>query len=303
MKRMPYLLAATGLTLALATVSCTTIGTHVKGGFACKAPQGTCAPMSTIDAQAIAGLGGSGGQTVPVSSPSADTDARFINTGDEGVPVRTGEHVLRVVFPAHTDGGGVYHEEAVAHVVSEHSGWVLRPAEVPASGSLDAAIQASAPSSNPGTPTPVATTANAGPTIRGVPLNLREAAAGLAAPADPMPDPQEQVAVDMGGPDSGMPTPAALAAARAGHHIGDAATTTRVTRSRVQHVAARRRHHRVAPQLAHARPADNPTTALNRTALGRLSAARPQVPDAPDATHAAKELASVAPPHAQDSRP
>jgi len=222
MKRLPYLLGATGLALALFTVSCTTIGTHVKGGFACKAPQGTCAPMSMIDAQAIAGLGAGGGQVMPVGGGAQDGPAGMVMTAamyGEGEPARTGDRTIKVVFPAHSDANGVFHEEAVAHVVAEWSRWTLRPSPPPVPGSLEAAIQKDAPSAQ----SPVAPVATIGgdPTS-GVPLNLREAAAGLHAPADPAPaPPQDPSVVDGTDTQAGAPSADALAAARAGHRIGE----------------------------------------------------------------------------------
>jgi conjugal transfer pilus assembly protein TraV len=273
MKRLPWLLSFTGLALALSTMSCTTLGTHVKGGFACHAPQGTCAPMSNIDAQAIAGLGTANGQVLPISTDSIDGRARFITTGNEGIPVRTGERVMRVVFPAHTDGHGVFHDEAVAHVVSEPSGWTLRPAHAPTIGSLDAAIAASAPSTRAEAGTTALLSAP-GVATSTVPLNLREAAAGLTAPASPLPDPPlERVAVDMPGAPGDGPSAQAIAAARAGHRIGDAMPSRVSARARPQH-ATGLLHRKVVARPASATVPGAATAELNRAALRELSPVR-----------------------------
>ena len=277
MKRVPYLLGATGLALALGTVSCTTLGTHVKGGFACKAPVGTCAPMSHIDAQAIAGLGALGAQAMPIANDGMDGQARFITTGAEGVPVRTGERVMRVVFPAHTDGRGVFHDEAVAHVVSGQSGWTLRRVDAPTAGSLDAAIAAASPSAS-GT---ASATTSPGPVTSAVPLNLREAAAGLSAPADPLPDaPHEQVAVDMPAGSDDLPSPQALAAAHAGHRIRDAvpehaSSAQSSAKAGLQWAALHAHHHKPSGHAVAATVPGAATAALNRAVLRKLGSAGP----------------------------
>jgi conjugal transfer pilus assembly protein TraV len=266
MNRLPYLLGATSLSLALFTVSCTTLVTHVKGGFACKAPVGTCAPMSNIDAEALAALGAGDGGGRPISGSGRGRDPNLILASADGVPVRTGERTMKVVFPAHSDANGVYHEEAVAHVVAEWSRWTLRPLQAPASDSLDAAIAKDAPNSQMQA-MPVASAL--GDPTSSAPQNLREAAAGLAAPADPAPDPAgEQVAVDIPASDAGAPSAAALTAARAGHRIGQPS----VMQAATSHAAPQDHHHARPPSKASPTVPGAATAALNRDSLQRLLA-------------------------------
>ncbi len=105
---------------------CASGNSHVGSHFDCRAPGGTCAPMSVIDARAVAGLGHaqpvntgtpahpqSGGHTVPAARSTPSTP-----------PLRTNERVLRIVFPAHIDADGVYRDESTAHAVVENGEWV-----------------------------------------------------------------------------------------------------------------------------------------------------------------------------------
>ena len=43
---------ACGIVAASLLAGCATLGGNVEGNFACRAPEGTCAPTSLIDAQA-----------------------------------------------------------------------------------------------------------------------------------------------------------------------------------------------------------------------------------------------------------
>ena len=109
--------------LALSLSACMT-GGNIKGDFQCAAPGGTCAPMSTIDAAAISGIGsfrsigepGIEGQSVPrgLAGPVL---------ADGTAPARTSDRVLRVVFPAHIDADGIYREQSAAHAVVENGAW------------------------------------------------------------------------------------------------------------------------------------------------------------------------------------
>ena len=109
----------------LGLAACATTG-NIHGDFACAAPGGTCAPMGTIDAAAIASIGS--GRTIPMSGGGIDSpriqrslSGQVIAVGGE--PQRTSDRVLRVVFPAHIDTNGIFREEAAAHAVFEPSEW------------------------------------------------------------------------------------------------------------------------------------------------------------------------------------
>ena len=82
--------------LALAIGGCTTLGGNVKGDFACRAPEGSCAPTSAIDEQATKSLRPQGAN----SSPSSPVNGR----------------TLRVVLAAWRDANGREHEARVVHV-------------------------------------------------------------------------------------------------------------------------------------------------------------------------------------------
>jgi conjugal transfer pilus assembly protein TraV len=79
---------------------CATLGGNVEGNFACRAPEGTCAPTSLIDAQAT-GLTAAQ-ETQPITAaPSVPSTGRS----------------LRIVLAAHRDEAGREHEARVVHVV------------------------------------------------------------------------------------------------------------------------------------------------------------------------------------------
>lgn len=108
---------------ALPLGGCMTSGTNMHGDFACRAPNGTCAPMSSIDATAIASMVGS---TQPIAGGEISRvphGGRVVAAAAGGVPARTSDRVLQIVFPAHIDPSGIYHDAATAHVVVEPSEW------------------------------------------------------------------------------------------------------------------------------------------------------------------------------------
>lgn len=99
---------------------CATFGGHVKGQFACRAPQGSCAPTQVIDARAIGSP-----RTERADGLAANPHVRSVNAAP-GDLARTSERKLRIVFPAHIDARGVYHEQAVAWSVVEPADWAAR---------------------------------------------------------------------------------------------------------------------------------------------------------------------------------
>ena len=109
---------------ALALAGCAALGGNVRGDFACKAPQGTCAPTAEIDARAVAQVARSQRAAGAAPSPAGPWVARTVQ--GEGL-VRTGERVMRIVFLPHIDEAGNFHERSVVHAVVEGSGWQVPP--------------------------------------------------------------------------------------------------------------------------------------------------------------------------------
>lgn len=110
---------------ALPLAGCLTSGTNMHGNFDCRAPGGTCAPMTRIDAAAVAGLGAT---SQPLGATGTidviPRNGRMVTASADGLPPgRTSDRVLKIVFPAHIDASGVYHDEAAAHAVVEHGVW------------------------------------------------------------------------------------------------------------------------------------------------------------------------------------
>ncbi|HEY4546075.1 MAG TPA: conjugal transfer protein TraV, partial [Pedomonas sp.] len=95
---------------ALVLGGCASWGGNVSGDFACKAPQGTCAPTAEIDARAVERAASSQRQAGPAPSPAGAWASR---TALGAGLVRTGERVLRIVFYPRIDEAGVFHEPAV----------------------------------------------------------------------------------------------------------------------------------------------------------------------------------------------
>ena len=113
--------------LALGLLSgCSILNGNVKGNFACRAPDGTCAPTSRIDDAAVALLVG---ETAEEARPATvhcaggqcnKAVARAVNAPQR----RTGEKVLRIMFPSYIDDLGRLHEASAIHTVVESGDWV-----------------------------------------------------------------------------------------------------------------------------------------------------------------------------------
>ena len=117
------------LAVALASgtmmTGCTTMGGNIKGSFTCVAPDGICAPSSTIDDRALAMIAGEDGDRMitpagPYSVPQSA--GRGFDTA-AAAPARSQERVLRIVFPAQIDGAGRLHEQTAVHAVVERGEW------------------------------------------------------------------------------------------------------------------------------------------------------------------------------------
>lgn len=184
------------LGLLAATSGCTTLGGNVSSDFACRAPSGSCAPMSAIDDRAVETLAltSNSGLGAAVEQPHLIGPAR-----SGAVPARTGERTLTIIFPAYVDAAGVLHDEARAHAVVERPGWTFAPT-AERTPSPHEFSRSSAPSS------------------------LREAIAGSSPPAiegleSPPAQAPHSFAPTPAGAAAGYPSPQALEAARAGHRI------------------------------------------------------------------------------------
>ncbi|MFN3592726.1 MAG: TraV family lipoprotein, partial [Thermaurantiacus sp.] len=113
--------------LAFALAACAGTKRNVASSWRCSATQGTCAPVAVIDDAAVArlGVGPAAGPSAPRSEPLPAPAARqpLLAPFLDGPPRRTPERVLRIVFPAHIDAQGVYHEAAAVHAVVETPAW------------------------------------------------------------------------------------------------------------------------------------------------------------------------------------
>lgn len=116
---------AVALTSGTMMTGCTTMGGNIKGNFTCVAPDGICAPSSTIDDRALAMIAGEDGDRMitPAGPYSAPQSAgRGFDTA-AAAPARSQERVLRIVFPAQIDGAGRLHEQTAVHAVVERGEW------------------------------------------------------------------------------------------------------------------------------------------------------------------------------------
>lgn len=112
---------------ATALSGCMTMGGNIKGSFACGAPDvGSCAPTSVIDDRALLMIAGDGGD-LPVTPAGPyrqpETERAAPRAVASANPTRTGEKVLRVVFPSHIDAEGRLYERSVIHAVVDRGDW------------------------------------------------------------------------------------------------------------------------------------------------------------------------------------
>jgi conjugal transfer pilus assembly protein TraV len=125
-------LALTLLGASVLLSGCAMLGGHVKGSFACRAPQGSCAPTSVIDRRALGALGSTGAVLVARMPPSqttvstAPSSALQQDQAEPGDTARTRERKLRIVLPAHVDASGIFHEQAAVWAIAEPADWAAR---------------------------------------------------------------------------------------------------------------------------------------------------------------------------------
>lgn len=99
MSRLPILRAMVLAAPLLLASGCASLGGNVKGSFACRAPEGTCAPTSAIDA----------GATGIEKADTVDAHRTVTPTGEA---VRR----LLVVLTGYRDAAGRDHEARVVHL-------------------------------------------------------------------------------------------------------------------------------------------------------------------------------------------
>ena len=104
MRRQTCTRALLACVTLLTASGCATLGGNVQGSFACRAPEGTCAPTSQIDQGAIAG-------TSLESQPQSVTEHR------------DGGRTLRIVIARYRDAEGRSHEPRVVHTVLPEPAW------------------------------------------------------------------------------------------------------------------------------------------------------------------------------------
>ena len=111
--------------LALSLAGCTHLGTNITGDFSCGTPKAGCESLSEVDAKAIFEL-------IKAES-SGPVELRQRTNLAAAVAARTGERTLKVVLPAHVDGSGALHEQAVVWTVVEAARWAgtLRRPDLP----------------------------------------------------------------------------------------------------------------------------------------------------------------------------
>lgn len=121
------LAAIGGVVLVLA--GCTTFGTNINGRFNCgPAGEGSCSPATVIDDRALAEITGdasyvpAGPYRAPVREMHPGTVA--LAAAPQTVVVPGQQKVLRIVFPAHVDRAGRYHETSVVKAVVDNGQWI-----------------------------------------------------------------------------------------------------------------------------------------------------------------------------------
>jgi len=92
---------------------CSLLHSNIKGGFACAAPKGTCAPSMTIDDAAIRTMDGETKEK-PKSDPG--TDGPMPAEADRNRVFIGPRPALRVVYPSWRDGTGHLHPRTAAYV-------------------------------------------------------------------------------------------------------------------------------------------------------------------------------------------
>lgn len=121
-----------GIAALMLLSGCASLGGNVKGSFSCAAPDGICAPSSTIDDRALALISDDASQGAPLPTGDGGRPARTrvnraaivqparLATAD---PARTQEKVLRIVFQPYIDDRGRFHEASAVRAVVARGEW------------------------------------------------------------------------------------------------------------------------------------------------------------------------------------
>lgn len=138
--------AVAGYIVLAALPGCVGLGGNVKGSFACRAPDGICAPSAVIDDRALAMMSGdpssSAGSVTPAPVAVRSASAQAVRGPVAADARRTGDRVMRIVFPAHIDEQGRLHEASAIHAVVAPGEWQAIAADAsPARNALAAAPQ------------------------------------------------------------------------------------------------------------------------------------------------------------------
>lgn len=274
-------IAAVGLT-ATQLAACTSLfGGNIKGSFACSAPDGTCAPSTLIDDQALSVIQNARPMT-PRHSPAGPyrrqpaaakpVTAAYTRLGPGRFAVASNgmvhreRRVLKVVFPSFVDGGGNLHEPRIVHAVIDDGAWMQLSSGEPNLGEQvegrAASLSSAALAPVPGVPDPITDASAASLVDHG------------AAPADLAP--------------AALPTPETIAAARAKAAARGSGNVVDVIRAEVQ------------ARLAHTAKAPTPSAAKS-TGSARSGAIAP--PAAPSAEAPSAATGEVTPANAPAAFP
>lgn len=206
-RRRLWLIGAFGLTSLLALNSCASLGGNVRGSFSCAAPDGICAPSSTIDDRALALISAdpSDGDILPMRNTRQPMRGR-INRAAASQPTRlasadagrTQEKVLRIVFQPYIDERGRLHEASAVHAVVASGEWQQQ-----ALGQVSAPVRRTAAATPDMTETLADAVDRVDPALTGLGAFDPDApdpaavAAARARKADPAPDPVSAIKADV----------------------------------------------------------------------------------------------------------
>lgn len=140
-RKHPGALAALGLLFVSSVTGCSMLNSNIKGGFACSAPDGSCAPTTIIDDGALRAIKQSekaegaaiGDVVLPNGTPGAAPaqPATVILAADRlGKGARLASAIkaraLRVVYPAHLDAAGRMVPKTMAYALVDLPEWAER---------------------------------------------------------------------------------------------------------------------------------------------------------------------------------